>query len=369
MDVLDLHYYSEAKGTDRVTACKDHTHTDCIEARLQAPRSLWDATYTENSWIGQYNEKYLPILPLVQDSNDTYYPGTKISFTEYSFGGGDHISGAIAEADTLGIFAKYGVYMASGWAVSADESYIHAAMELYTDYDGKGAKFGDTLVQTNTADIEKSSAYAAIRGTDESKLNVVLMNKSRTEAQNANIQIKSGANYDPAKVYGITSDSPEIRLLQTVTGINNNVFTLELPALSVVQIELSAADYTMQGDVNMDGTVDIADVRLLQDWLLAKPGVTLKNWKAVDLCEDDKLDVFDLCLLKRMLLNWWTETIMPTEISFTETKTGQWKLHGGKNASVLLQRHTRQYDQHGLWVLGSCCDQRIHGRARQVVQQ
>lgn len=335
VDVLDLHYYSEAKGTDRVTACKDHTHTDCIDARLQAPRSLWDATYTENSWIGQYNEKYLPILPHVQDSIDTYYPGTKISFTEYSFGGGDHISGAIAEADTLGIFAKYGVYMASGWAVSADESYIHAAMELYTDYDGKGAKFGDTLVQTNTADIEKSSAYAAIRGMDESKLNVVLMNKSRTEAQNANIQIKSGANYDTAKVYGITSDSPEIRLLQTVTGINNNEFTLELPALSVVQIELSAADYTMQGDVNMDGTVDIADVRLLQDWLLAKPGVTLKNWKAVDLCEDDKLDVFDLCLLKRMLLNWWTETIMPTEISFTETKTGQWKLRNGMEEKTL----------------------------------
>lgn len=335
VDVLDLHYYSEAKGTDRVTVCKDHTHTDCIEARLQAPRSLWDATYTENSWIGQYNEKYLPLLPLIQDSIDTYYPGTKLSFTEYSFGGGDHISGAIAEADTLGIFAKYGVYMASGWAVSADESYIHAAMELYTDYDGKGAKFGDTLVQANAADIDKSSAYAAINGTDESKLNVVLMNKSQTESQNANIQITSGADYNTAKVYGITSDSPEIKLVQTVTNIRNNAFTLELPALSVVQIELSDSDYTMQGDVNMDGTADIADVRLLQDWLLAKPGVTLKNWKAADLCEDDKLDVFDLCLLKRMLLKWRTETVMPTEISFTETKTGQWKLRNGMEEKTL----------------------------------
>ncbi len=335
VDVLDLHYYSEAKGTDRVTSCTDHTHTDCIEARLQAPRSLWDTTYTENSWIGQYNEKYLPVLPLVKDSVDKYYPGTKLSFTEYSFGGGDHISGAIAEADTLGIFAKYGVYMANSWALAADESYIHAAMNLYTNYDGKGAKFGDTLVQANTENIQKSSAYAAISGTDESKLNVILMNKSQTESQNAKIEITSGADYDTAKVYGITSDSPEIKLLQTITDIKNNTFTFELPALSVVQIELNDSDYSMPGDINMDGSVNITDVKLFQDWLLAKPDVTLKNWKAADICEDEILDVFDLCLMKRMIMNWQTEAIVPTEISFTETKTAQWKLRNGMEEKTL----------------------------------
>jgi len=274
IDVLDLHYYSEAKGQDRVTSCQNYTHTDCIEARLQAPRTLWDATYTENSWIGQYNERFLPLLPLINKSIEHYYPGTKLSFTEYSFGGGNHISGAIAEADVLGIFAKYGVYMSNSWAVVSDESYTHAAMNLYTNYDGKGSKFGDTLVQSECSNIEKSSVYAAINGT---KLNIVLMNKSQTDTQNANIQITSGADYDSAKVYGITSDSSDIKLLQTITEITDNTFTLELPALSVVQIELTDDDYSIPGDVNMDETVNIADVRLLQDWLLAKPDVQLKN--------------------------------------------------------------------------------------------
>lgn len=335
IDVLDLHYYSEAKGIDRVTVCEDCTHTDCIEARLQAPRSLWDSTYTENSWIGQYNEKYLPILPLVNESIDRYYPDTKLSFTEYSFGGGNQISGAIAEADTLGIFAKYGVYMANSWAVASDESYTHAAINLYTNYDGSGAKFGDTLVQANTADTERSSAYAAINGTDESKLNVVLMNKSQTESQNAKIKINSGADYDAAKVYGITSDSSEIRLLQTVEGITDNTFALELPALSVVQVELVDDDYIMKGDVNSDGTVDNSDVRLLQDWLLAKPDATLKNWKAADTCEDDRLDVYDMCRLRSMIINWQTEETAPTEISFVQTKTAQWKLRNGMEEKTL----------------------------------
>lgn len=56
------------------------------------------------------------------------------------------------------------------------------------------------------------------------------------------------------------------------------------------------------GDVNNDGTFNISDVVLLQKWLLAVPDTHLANWKAVDFCEDNKLDVFDLCLMKRALI-------------------------------------------------------------------
>lgn len=58
----------------------------------------------------------------------------------------------------------------------------------------------------------------------------------------------------------------------------------------------------IMGDVNCDGEFTIADVVLLQKWLLAVPDTKLADWKAGDLCEDDRLDVFDLCLMKRLLL-------------------------------------------------------------------
>jgi len=57
------------------------------------------------------------------------------------------------------------------------------------------------------------------------------------------------------------------------------------------------------GDVNMDGSFNIADVVMMQKWLLAVPDVKFANWQAADLCEDGRLDVFDLCLMKRLLLN------------------------------------------------------------------
>lgn len=59
----------------------------------------------------------------------------------------------------------------------------------------------------------------------------------------------------------------------------------------------------IRGDVNQDGVFSVADVLLLQKWLLAVPDANLADWKAADLYEDNNLDVFDLCLMKKMLLS------------------------------------------------------------------
>ena len=57
-----------------------------------------------------------------------------------------------------------------------------------------------------------------------------------------------------------------------------------------------------KGDVNGDGEFSISDVVLLQKWLLAVPGTELADWKAADLCKDDELDVFDLCMMRKALI-------------------------------------------------------------------
>lgn len=51
-----------------------------------------------------------------------------------------------------------------------------------------------------------------------------------------------------------------------------------------------------------DGVFNISDVVAMQKWLLAVPDIKLADWKAGDLCEDNRLDVFDLCLMKRLLI-------------------------------------------------------------------
>lgn len=59
----------------------------------------------------------------------------------------------------------------------------------------------------------------------------------------------------------------------------------------------------VMGDVNIDGEFSIADVLLLQKWLLAAPDTSLSDWKAADFCQDGRLDVFDLSMMKKALLD------------------------------------------------------------------
>ena len=81
----------------------------------------------------------------------------------------------------------------------------------------------------------------------------------------------------------------------------------------------------VKGDVNADGDFNVSDVVLLQKWLLAVPDTHLANWKAADFCEDERLNVFDLCLMKRELINFITPepttTTTEPEITTTETET------------------------------------------------
>ena len=75
--------------------------------------------------------------------------------------------------------------------------------------------------------------------------------------------------------------------------------------ISTNRLSVYFADKTTDciGDCNDDGCFDVADVILLQKWLLAVPNTRLSDWKAADLYNDDSLNIFDLCVMKRMLLN------------------------------------------------------------------
>jgi len=75
-------------------------------------------------------------------------------------------------------------------------------------------------------------------------------------------------------------------------------FLYELP-------EINENDYYtfIIGDVNFDGVFNIADAVNMQQWILAMPDMTLANWKAGDLCADNIINVFDLILMKKLLIN------------------------------------------------------------------
>lgn len=55
------------------------------------------------------------------------------------------------------------------------------------------------------------------------------------------------------------------------------------------------------GDVNADGNISVADAVVLQKYLLGKG--ELVDWRIADTCEDETVDVFDMVLMRKMLVN------------------------------------------------------------------
>ena len=77
----------------------------------------------------------------------------------------------------------------------------------------------------------------------------------------------------------------------TITLVNGEAYDIEYR----VSAKLS-------GDVNGDSEFNTADLVTLQKWLLGKPDTVLKNWKSADFCNDNVIDSFDLCLMRKALI-------------------------------------------------------------------
>ena len=237
IDVLAIHWYPEDKGDSRIndgSISNGGTAKD-IEARLQAPRSLWDTTYLENSWVtGMTGNKPVYILARTLRSIDTAWPGTRLALTEYNYGGENHWSGALAQVDALGVFGKLDLEAANLHTTFSGR--LAAAFRLYRNFDGKGNGFGDTYVATDNPDNALLSTYASLDSKNPKLLHVVVVNKSAS-AQSVTLSL-SGKAWKSAVAYGFSTDSV-ITKLADPAGVTAAGFDYTLPATSATHFVVS----------------------------------------------------------------------------------------------------------------------------------
>lgn len=239
VDALDIHYYSEAEGGGVRVIAKDDSE-QVAAARVQAPRSLWDPTYVESSWITRDSiaGKPIALIPRVLKDIDDHCPGTRLAITEYQFGGGDHVSGGIAQADALGIFGRYGVFAANWWNLGVGQKYVDAAFDLYLNYDGKGARFGNQSVFAESSSIETASVYASTDSADPSVVSVIAINRMGKPVE-ATIRIAHPRPLGHADVYRFTGESPKVASAGTHTLARPSEWQYAMPPTSASVIRFS----------------------------------------------------------------------------------------------------------------------------------
>ncbi|MCM1024625.1 MAG: hypothetical protein NC395_11300 [Prevotella sp.] len=272
LDVLDIHYHTEATN-GLLEPIIDGTDNFSNNTRLQAPRILWDSSYTENSTIAIMHNQHIPLIPTLAASIDMYYPGTKLSFSEYNFGGGGHISGGIAVADALGIFAENSVHMACLKPNSDDTEYQKSGINIYTDYDGNGGHFGDTSVKADNGGDIMSSVYASIDGRDDTSLKALFINKNQNSVKTADVVIKSDAVFESAAVYSFNGESAEIVPADEEITVKDNSFSFDMEPLTVYMLVFSGSEEVISVGSEETSTVTESEPPQGGDTSYAPPSV------------------------------------------------------------------------------------------------
>ena len=251
LDVYDFHWYSSVRdpadstGNTFIPSLSGTTLTDAqVQAIVQSPRSLWDTTYKENSWIAQNLNDGIYLLKRLQAKIGADYPGTKIAVTEYENGGYNHIAGTIAQADDLGIYGVQGIFAANFWPPSGTYSYTLAGFRMFRGFDGASANFGDTSIKATSSDVSKVAVYASSDSKTSGRIVFVAINRSTSSH---NVQLTGLPLSGTATTYRVTAASAQTQVtagqqvqpvLIGTELVNGSSWVVTLPALSVSTIEI-----------------------------------------------------------------------------------------------------------------------------------
>ncbi|HXS36153.1 MAG TPA: glycoside hydrolase family 44 protein [Flavipsychrobacter sp.] len=227
LNVFTVHWYPQVNN---VTS--DDISLLTAEARMQCPRSLWDSGYVENSWITTSGfAAELPIIPHIQHSISTFYPGTKFGIDEYDYGAHGHISGGIAQADVLGIFGSTGLDYAAIWGTI--DGFVKSAFNIYRNYNGAGGRFGAIHSMAKSNDTN-STIYASVVDTSDNILHAIVTNKYYNDTITALIAINSKVSYNNIDLYYFNSaDSNIFHQHIPSSSIREDTFRYAIPPLTV----------------------------------------------------------------------------------------------------------------------------------------
>ena len=182
--------------------------------------------------------------------------------------------------------------------VTYDKAYGVLPTAERTGYTFKGWYLDEACTKQITSDtIVSLTANQSVYAKWELRRYVITFDATGGVAERDSKQVTYG------KAYGVlpsaTKDGDEFIGWFTEDGI-------EITSASIVEIEYDTTLYAkwasdeVIGDVNSDGVFNVADVVMMQKWLLCAGDLT--DWQAGDLCRDERIDVFDLCLMKRLLI-------------------------------------------------------------------
>ncbi|HEY2858276.1 MAG TPA: glycoside hydrolase family 44 protein [Terracidiphilus sp.] len=210
LDVFDIHAYPDA-DTGGLTTAQLQTLSTSIY------RDYWDPIYVSTSgtvnqqWTTSMQPKYAtPFrIPRMKAMVNAIYPGTPLSFTEWSaaFYKESDFSTALGDADAYGIFGRENLAFASRWTAPVSANPNFYALKLYANYDGAHHTFGNVSVaDINNGSRSLFSSYASLN-TAGTSMTIMVLNKDPKNGAKVTFNL---AGFTPSsyKTYTLVSTAP-----------------------------------------------------------------------------------------------------------------------------------------------------------------
>ncbi len=229
LDYFDVHAYIAPAALSHVVGAGDAA---AQALRLRSTRAFWDPDYSDRE--PDINQPPR-LIPRMHDWVDQNYPGTRLAVTEYNWGALEDITGALAQADLLGIFGREGLDLATLWGPPEPAQPAAFAFRMFLNYDGLGSRFGETSVSATSSDPDTISMFAARRS--DSALTVMVINKSTGDVTDrvtlANFSAGSGA-----EVFRYSAANPNAIVRQFDVSSDSQI---TFPAYSITLLVMPAA--------------------------------------------------------------------------------------------------------------------------------
>jgi uncharacterized protein (TIGR03437 family) len=245
LDAVDVHAYI---APDSLSSTVGDAAMETL--RMTSTRALWDPNYIvpnttagDNEFDANGNLTAPQLIPRMHQWVNRNYPGTRLAITEYMWHGLESITGAIAQADILGIFGREALDYGTLWGPPAPTDPGAFAFKIFLNYDGNGGQFGDTSVSATTDNPDVLSIFAAQRY--DSALTVLVLNKTTADiADRVSLADFAPAGtaqvwqYSPRNLKAIVRQTPDL-------NVSGNALSMTFPAYSMTLLVIPQAQGAM----------------------------------------------------------------------------------------------------------------------------
>ena len=180
---------------------------------------------------------------------------------------------------------------------SANSNYSNEKNTISQFYNSRFNSVTDTMKRT----LGLSGNRCELTINNDDSKGTVTVNTITPDMKNGSWKGQYYSDY-PVTLTAQPAYGSRLAYWETSTGekLSGDTVELKLTDRMTVTAVYEDSDVIM-GDVNSDGTFSSADAVLFQKWLLAVPNVEIAEKRAADMNNDNKLNVFDLCVMKKKL--------------------------------------------------------------------